>query len=222
MALESTLVMTHINGSDKVIILHDGAEFIIINGAEHTKKFSENDAAALVKAVTSFDTNVKQAKLAAGRTLQAKDKHISILCEDSDIAGEEGLVYQILDTVINTKVFDVWPVNVITEEKVIEMPLGVLDDLVKMLLAEGVEPAASYGAYDKIVFVDVLPTEDIEENVAYVLNKADGEKERDTGWLNIEGEWMEITDDEVEEDEGEDDNDDDVVVTPPAEPVAGD
>lgn len=211
MALKSTLVMTHVNGSDKVIILSEGKEFMIISGAEHTKKFSASDAAAIVKAVTSFDTNVKIAKLNAGRSLLNKDRHISILCEDSSIEDEPS--YQILDTIISTKITDVWPLNVITEDSLIELPLGVLDDLLKTLAAEGVDPAASFGTYDKIEFVDALPTENIEENVAYVLNKADGDKARDTGWLYVEEEWTEITDDEAEADEGNGEEE-----TPPPNP----
>ena len=195
MALKSTLVMTHINGGDKVIILSEGKEFIVVSGAEHTKKFSAADSEALVKAVTSFDTAVKIAKLNAGRNLLSKDRHISILCENSSIGDD--VSYQILDTIISTKVTDVWPLAVITEDKVIELPIGVLDDLLKYLNAEGVEPAGSFGSYDKIVFVDALPTENIEEDVAYVLNKADGDKARDTGWLYIadDEDWIQITDD---------------------------
>ena len=198
MSVESKLVLTHVNGNDNVIIMADGAEFVLINGAKHTRKFSEADSANIVLALTGIKTAIVAAKLAAGRNLLAKDKIVSVLCEDADL--DEG-VYQVLSTVPSARVKDTWPLTVMNDEAVIDFPLGVVDDLLKYLLAQGVEKAPTADMYDKIVFVNALPEENAEEGVAYVLDKADGDKPVNSAWLSVDGEWMELTDEETEANE---------------------
>lgn len=218
MAVTSKLVLTHVNGNDNVIILADGANFVLINGAEHTWTFTENDAAAFVKVLTGIDTAVKSAKLAAGRNLQPKDRIISVLGEDVDL--EEG-TFQIIQTAVGSKVIDTWPLTVINNSQVIEFPAGVVDDLLKYLIAQGVEKAPTAGMYDKITFVTTLPEEG-DEGVAYVLDKADGDKPANSAWLFIEDDWMELSDEDESVAEGEDDSSDDNNTTetpPPADPV---
>ena len=195
MSVESKLVLTHVNGNDNVIIMADGAEFVLVNGAKHTRKFSEADSANIVLALTGIKTAIVAAKLAAGRNLLAKDKIVSVLCEDADL--DEG-VYQVLSTVPSARVKDTWPLSVMNDEAIIDFPLGVVDDLLKYLLAQGVEKAPTADMYDKIVFVNALPEEG-EDGVAYVLDKADGDKPVNSAWLSVDGEWMELTDEESEE-----------------------
>ena len=196
MSVESKLVLTHVNGNDNVIIMADGAEFVLVNGAKHTCKFSEADSANIVLALTGIKTAIVAAKLAAGRNLLAKDKIVSVLCEDADL--DEG-VYQVLSTVPSARVKDTWPLSVMNDEAIIDFPLGVVDDLLKYLLAQGVEKAPTADMYDKIVFVNALPEENAEEGVAYVLDKADGDKPANSAWLSVDGEWMELTDEESDE-----------------------
>ena len=196
MSVESKLVLTHVNGNDNVIILADGAEFVLVNGAKHTRKFSESDSANIVLALTGIKTAIVAAKLAAGRNLLAKDKIVSVLCEDANL--DEG-VYQVLSTVPSARIKDTWPMSIMNDEAVIDFPLGVVDDLLKYLLAQGVEKAPTADMYDKIVFVNALPEENAEEGVAYVLDKADGDKPANSAWLSVDGEWMELTDEESEE-----------------------
>ena len=201
MAVTSKLVLTHVNGNDNVIILADGASFVLINGAVHSQTFTENDAASFVAALTGIDTAVKAAKLAAGRNLQPKDKVVSILGEEVDLV--EG-VFQIIQTAISSKVKDTWPLTVINNDNVIEFPAGVVDDLLKYLLAQGVEKAPTADMYDKIVFVNALPEEG-EEGVAYCLDKADGDKPANSVWLFVDDAYMELTDEEeaaVNDDDG--------------------
>ena len=196
MSVESKLVLTHVNGNDNVIILADGTEFVLVNGAKHTRKFSEADAANIVLALTGIKTAIVAAKLAAGRNLLAKDKIVSVLCEDANL--DEG-VYQVLSTVPSARIKDTWPMSIMNDEAVIDFPLGVVDDLLKYLLAQGVEKAPTADMYDKIVFVNALPEENAEEGVAYVLDKADGDKPVNSAWLSVDGEWMELTDEEETE-----------------------
>ena len=196
MSVESKLVLTHVNGNDNVIILADGTEFVLVNGAKHTRKFSEADSANIVLALTGIKTAIVAAKLAAGRNLLAKDKIISVLCEDVNL--DEGK-YQVLNTVPSARIKDTWPMTIMNDEVVVDMPLGVVDDLLKYLLAQGVEKAPTADMYDKIVFVNALPEENAEEGVAYVLDKADGDKPVNSAWLSVDGEWMELTDEEETE-----------------------
>lgn len=198
MSVESKLVLTHVNGNDNVIILADGTEFVLVNGAKHTRKFSEADSANIVLALTGIKTAIVAAKLAAGRNLLAKDKIVSVLCEDANL--DEG-VYQVLSTVPSARIKDTWPMTIMNDEAVIDFPLGVVDDLLKYLLAQGVEKAPTADMYDKIVFVNALPEENAEEGVAYVLDKADGDKPVNSAWLSVDGEWMELTDEETEANE---------------------
>ena len=200
MSVVSKLVLTHVNGNDNVIILADGTEFVIINGAKHTRKFSANDSANIVAALTGIKTAIVAAKLAAGRTLLSKDKIVSVLCEDVDL---DEVKYQVFNTVPSTRIKDTWPLTVITDQEVIELPVGVVDDLLKYLLAQGVEKAPTADMYSKIVFVNALPVEGVEEGVAYVLDKADGDKPANSAWLSIDGEWMELTDEESNETVGD-------------------
>lgn len=200
MSVVSKLVLTHVNGNDNVIILADGTEFVIINGAKHTRKFSANDSANIVAALTGIKTAIVAAKLAAGRTLLSKDKIVSVLCEDVDL---DEVKYQVFNTVPSTRIKDTWPLTVITDQEVIELPVGVVDDLLKYLLAQGVEKAPTADMYSKIVFVNALPVEGAEEGVAYVLDKADGDKPANSAWLSIDGEWMELTDEESNETAGD-------------------
>ena len=87
------------------------------------------------------------------------------------------------------------------EKEIIELPDGVIDDVVNYLLANGVSKASTVGLYDKIEFVDALPaTVDEEENpipisatTAFVLNKPDGNKPVDSAWI-YDGEWTELVD----------------------------
>ena len=198
MSVESKLVLTHVNGNDNVIILADGTEFVLVNGAKHTRKFSEADSANIVLALTGIKTAIVAAKLAAGRNLLAKDKIVSVLCEDANL--DEG-VYQVLSTVPSARIKDTWPMTIMNDKAVIDFPLGVVDDLLKYLLAQGVEKAPTADMYDKIVFVNALPEENAEEGVAYVLDKADGDKPVNSAWLSVDGEWMELTDEETEANE---------------------
>ena len=200
MSVVSKLVLTHVNGNDNVIILADGTEFVIINGAKHTRKFSANDSANIVAALTGIKTAIVAAKLAAGRTLLSKDKIVSVLCEDVDL---DEVKYQVFNTVPSTRIKDTWPLTVITDQEVIELPVGVVDDLLKYLLAQGVEKAPTADMYSKIVCVNALPVEGAEEGVAYVLDKADGDKPANSAWLSIDGEWMELTDEESNETVGD-------------------
>ena len=216
MAVVSKLVLTHVNGNDNVIILADGASFVLLNGEKHTKIFTENDAAAFVQAMTGIEVAIKAAKIAAGRNLQAKDKLISVLSETVDM--EEG-IFQILQTSVGSKVKDVWPLTVINNEAVIEFPSGVVDDLLTYLLAQGVEKAPTAGMYDKIIFVNALPEEDAEEGVAYVLDKADGDKPANSAWLFVDDDWMELSDEEASNDESG--NDDNIVVEGGGEDATG-
>ena len=52
--------------------------------------------------------------------------------------------------------------------------------------------------YDRIVFVSALP-ETGKDGIAYVLDKADGDKPANTAWLAVDDEWLELTDDESSE-----------------------
>jgi len=195
MSVVTKLVLTHVNGNDNVILMADGAKFVLINGDRYTKTFSETDSAAIVKAITGIDTAVKKAKLAIGRNIPAKDKVISVLSEDAQIGAD--IIFQIFNTTISTKIEDTWPLTVINEAEAIEFPAGVVDDLVKYLVANGVEKAPTDGLYDKILFVQALPTENIETTAAYVLDKADGDKPAGSVWVSTgEGEWEELTDDD--------------------------
>jgi hypothetical protein len=197
MAVTSKLVLTHVNGNDNVVLLGDGAKFVLVIGDKHTKPFSEADSAALVKELTGIKVAIKKAKLGIGRNIPPADKVVIVVGEDATIDTE--VSYQILETVISTKVQDTWPLKVVTENDVIAFPAGVVDDVVKYLLAQGVAKAPTAGMYDKIVFVNALPEEIIEETAAYVLDKAQDDKAAGSAWLNVDGEWMELTDDEEEE-----------------------
>lgn len=196
MAVTSKLVLTHVNGNDNVVLLGDGAKFVLVIGDKHTKPFSEADSAALVKELTGIKVAIKKAKLSVGRNIPPADKVVIVVGEDVTIDTE--VSYQILETVISTKVQDTWPLKVVTENDVIAFPAGVVDDVVKYLLAQDVAKAPTAGMYDKIVFVNVLPEENIEETTAYVLDKAQDDKAAGSAWLNVDGEWMELTDDEEE------------------------
>ena len=200
MAVKSNLVLTHVNGNDNVVLLGDGAKFVLVIGDKHTKPFSEADSAALVKELTGINTAIKAAKLGIGRSLPASEKVLLVVSEDAAIDTE--VKYQILESVISTKVKDTWPLTVITETEAIAFPSGVLDDVLKYLLAQGVEKAPTADMYDKIVFVNKLP-EEPEANVAYVLDVAEDDKPRGSAWLDVDGEWMELTDDEGESNEEE-------------------
>ena len=204
MSVVTKLVLTHVNGNDNVILMGDGAKFVLINGNRYTHTFTEADSAAIVKAITGIDTAVKKAKLAIGRNIPVKDKVISVLSEGAVIGDE--INFQIFTTTISTKVTDTWPLTVINEAESIDFPAGVIDDLVKYLVANGVEKAPTDGLYDKILFVQALPTENIETTAAYVLDKADGDKPAGSVWVSAgEGEWDELSDEEqteVGEDEG--------------------
>ena len=197
MAVTSKLVLTHVNGNDNVVLLGDGAKFVLVIGDKHTKPFSEADSAALVKELTGIKVAIKKAKLSVGRNIPPADKVVIVVGEDVTIDTE--VSYQILETVISTKVQDTWPLKVVTENDVIAFPAGVVDDVVKYLLAQDVAKAPTAGMYDKIVFVNALPEENIEETTAYVLDKAQDDKAAGSAWLNVDGEWMELTDDEEEE-----------------------
>ena len=196
MAVTSKLVLTHVNGNDNVVLLGDGAKFVLVSGEKHTRLFSEADSAALVKELTSIKTAIKVAKLGIGRNIPANDKVLIVVGED--VAIEDEVKYQITETVISTLVKDTWPLRVITEEEVINFPNGVVDDLLKYLVANGIDTAPTFGMYDRIVFVSALP-ETGKNGVAYVLDKADGDKPANTAWLAIDDEWMELTDDETTE-----------------------
>ena len=197
MAVTSKLVLTHVNGNDNVVLLGDGAKFVLVSGEKHTKMFSEADSAALVKELTGIKTAIKAAKLGIGRNIPANDKVLIVV--DENAAIEDEVKYQIMETVISTKVKDTWPLRVVTEAEVINFPAGVIDDVLKYLLAEGVEKAPTAGMYDKIIFVNELPTENIEETAAYVLDKAQEDKPAGSAWLYVGDEWMELTDDETTE-----------------------
>ena len=196
MAVTSKLVLTHVNGNDNVVLLGDGAKFVLVRGEKHTKLFSEADSAALVKELTGIKTAIKAAKLGIGRNIPANDKVLIVVGED--VAIEDEVTYQIMETVISTNVKDTWPLRVITEAEVINFPNGVIDDVLKYLLAEGVEKAPTFGMYDRIVFVSALP-ETGKDGIAYVLDKADGDKPANTAWLAVDDEWLELTDDESSE-----------------------
>jgi len=196
MAVTSKLVLTHVNGNDNVVLLGDGAKFVLVSGEKHTRMFSEADSAALVKELTSIKTAIKVAKLGIGRNIPANDKVLIVVGED--VAIEDEVKYQITETVVSTLVKDTWPLRVITEEEVINFPNGVVDDLLKYLVANGIDTAPTFGMYDRIVFVSALP-ETGKNGVAYVLDKADGDKQANTAWLAVDDEWMELTDDETTE-----------------------
>ena len=193
MAVKSNLVLTHVNGNDNVVLLGDGAKFVLVIGDKHTKPFSEADSAALVKELTGIKTAIKAAKLAIGRNLPANEKVLLVVSEDAAIDTE--VKYQILESVISTKVKDTWPLRVVTEVEDIPFPAGVLDDVLKYLLAQGVPKAPSAGYYSKILFVNELPTEDIDTDAAYVLDKAQEDKPAGSAWVYLD-EWMQLVDDE--------------------------
>lgn len=199
MALTAKIILTHVTGAEDIILLADGAKFVIVDGSRRSKVVSANDAAAFVKELTGIKTAIKIAKLKIGRSIPASDLIISLLSADSTIDDE--ISYQILSTTISAKTLKVWPLTVMNEKEVIELPDGVIDDVVAYLLANGVAKAPTAGLYDKIEFVDALPaTVDEEENpiaipatTAFVLNKADGDKPADSAWM-FDGEWTELTD----------------------------
>lgn len=216
MAVVSKLVITHVNGVDNVLIMADGAEFVLVNNDKHTKKFSAADAQAIVTALTGIDIAIKIAKLQAGRSLLAKDRIVTILCEGADL---DEVKYQMANIVLNAKVKDTWNMNVMTESEVISFPMGVVDDLLKYLLSqEGIQKAPTAGYYNKILFVNELPTENIDTDAAYVLDKAQGDKPAGSAWVYID-EWIQMIDTE-EETEGTNETPAEPAVDPkPADPV---
>jgi len=199
MAVTAKIILTHVTGAEDVILLADGAKFVIVDGSRRSKLVSEEDAAAFVKELTGIKTAIKIAKLKIGKAVPKNDLIISLLNSDATI--EDTVEYQILATTVSINPLKVWPLTIMNEKEVIELPDGVIDDVVAHLLANGVKKASTAGTYDKIEFIDALPaTEDEEGNpidipatTAFVLNKADGNKPADSAWM-FDGEWTELVD----------------------------
>ncbi len=199
MAVTAKIILTHVTGAEDVILLADGAKFVIVDGSRRSKLVSEDDAAAFVKELTGIKTAIKIAKLKIGKAVPKNDLIISLLNSDATI--EDAVEYQILATTVSINPLKVWPLTIMNEKEVIELPDGVIDDVVAHLLANGVKKASTAGTYDKIEFVDALPaTEDAEGNpinipatTAFVLNKADGDKPADSAWM-FNDEWIELVD----------------------------
>ena len=200
MAVTAKIILTHVTGAEDVILLADGAKFVIVDGSRRSKLVSEEDAAAFVKELTGIKTAIKIAKLKIGKAVPKNDLIISLLNSDATI--EDTVEYQILATTVSINPLKVWPLTIMNEKEVIELPDGVIDDVVAHLLANGVKKASTAGTYDKIEFIDALPaTEDEEGNpidipatTVFVLNNADGDKPTDSAWMFDGEEWTEVVD----------------------------
>lgn len=193
MAVKTVFINTQDGFHNKVFIVGDGSKFLLNCNGLKTHVITTEEATELVKAVTGFNTALITEKLKVGRKLSNESQIITVLM---NAKLEDDPTYTIFRIKISTSPLATWAATIFMQNQVIDLPNGCIDDIVKYLNANGVAKASTYGAYDKIVFVDKLPdaTTVTDDRVVYVLNKKDGDKDVDSAWTSNKTDWVEFKD----------------------------
>ena len=125
------VIKPHVQNNGDCFMLTEGKEFAIVFGKQCSLKFSEADADTLVKAVTSFNAAKVVKKIKLGRQLANNENMMVIPCENSTFDN-----YQFMTVEITSKNINVWNSKIFTNERVIELPVGMIDDIIKQLRKE--------------------------------------------------------------------------------------
>ena len=195
MAVKTIFIKTFEAFHDDIFMLLDDtdASFVLCKGCKQTHKVTADEAGELVKAITSFDVAKTIARMAKGMAVKAEDKVVRVAMNVS--MDTEPATYTVFEVKVDTKPLKVWDACVLMQDKVIELPNGCIDDIVKTLVANGVERASTFGTFDKIEFVDVLPESCNSEKTVFVLNKdMDEDHLANTNWVYTEEAWTEFAD----------------------------
>ena len=182
------VIKPHVQNNGDCFMLTEGKEFAIVFGKQCSLKFTETDADTLVKVITSFNAAKVVKKIKLGRQLANNENMLVIPCENSTFDN-----YQFMTVEITSQNISVWKTKIFTNDRVIELPVGMVDDIMKYLKSQGCEPAITFGTYNDIRFVDSIP-ENPTAGVAYVLTKDDGERDAGNAYM-FNGRRLEIVSD---------------------------
>ena len=195
MAVKTIFIKTFEAFHDDIFMLLDDtdASFVLCKGCKQTHKVTADEAGELVKAITSFDVAKTIARMKNGMAVKAEDKVVRVAMNVA--VDADPVTYTVFEVKVDTKPLKVWDACVLMQDKVIELPNGCIDDIVKTLVANGVERASTFGTFDKIEFVDVLPESCNSEKTVFVLNKdMDEDHLANTNWVYTEEAWTEFVD----------------------------
>ena len=195
-----TVIKPHVQNNSDCYIIADGKKFAIVMGEDYSYTFTENDSENIVKAITSFNTAKIIKLMKMGRSVGEKNI-ITIPCENSSIDGTSP-TYQFINIEVSAAPFNLWSSRIFTNGLVINLPVGVIDDLYKYLVSQEIQPAVTFGAYNEIRFVDSIP-ENPTIGVAYVLTKDDGERDVGNAYM-FNGRRLEVVSDTPVEADPED------------------
>lgn len=191
------VIKPHVQNNGDCFMLTEGKEFAIVFGKQCSLKFTETDADTLVKTITSFNTAKIIKKIKLAKQLTGMENVLVIPCENSTLED-----YQFMTITITSAHMSVWDAKIFTNNKVLELPVGMVDDIVKYLKSQGCEPAITFGTYNDIRFVDAIP-ENPTINVAYVLTKDDGDRDAGNAYM-FNGRRLEVVSDTPVEPDPED------------------
>ena len=196
MAIKTVFVKTFEGFHDDIFMLLDDADgsFVLCKGNKQTHKVTAEEAGKLVKAITSFDVAKTIARLKLGKEVKADDRVIRVAMNVSVDATPA--TYTIFEVGVDSKPLRIWDSCVLMQDKVIDLPNGCIDDIVKQLVAAGIEKASTFGTYDKIEFVDALPESCDSETTVFVLEKDMDEEThlKNTNWVYKSEAWTEFKD----------------------------
>ena len=191
-----TVIKPHVQNNSDCYIIADGKKFAIVMGEDYSYTFTEKDSENIVKAITSFDTTKIIRLMKMGRSVGEKNI-ITIPCEKSTI-DDTILTYQFINIEVSAAPFNLWSSRIFTDGLVINLPVGVIDDLYKYLISQGIQPAKGYGTYSKIEYVEELPTPKYAvPETAYILIKEYDDKKAGSAWVYNGRRYDIVTDEDI-------------------------
>lgn len=193
------IVTTHVQGNLDCYLLVNGPAFAVVCGKYCSEVFSATDAQAIYSTMTGFEMAKLVAKLKEGMHVPAVKRIVPVLCENAVVNAGEYVEYQLLKLQASANPINTWPVSIMNNGDMIELPIGVLDDIMAYLNSQGLEKPYSVGKYTEIQFVPQLPSLEDEDNlpeehIAFVLTKTDGDKATDSAWKFNGEKWVEVSD----------------------------
>lgn len=217
--LNVKMINPHSKNNRDCFLLTEGKSFKIVLNNKSTLPFSEADSEALIKGLTCIETRKVIESLKINRPIPESNKVLIIPCELSNLQDE----YQFMVLDISHEPFSVWNVRVLTDYDVINLPNGCLDDIISYLKSTGIEPAYTYGKYDRIEFVSKLPEiKSVVTNTVYVLTKDTEEKKANSNWLFTGKRFEAFSEEPVEPNPEDPDTIPDTVVKEPVKGSVGD
>ena len=184
-------------GNDTCMIM-EPTGFVIVVGTKRSGKFSIDNAIKIVKTVTGFEVAKLCAKIRENRKMTEDEKNVYIPMNVNVNNGHDA-TFTIWHIKINTTNTSLWETRIWSDRGIITLADGMTEKIVKILVNKGIECAKSVGNYNKILFVDGLPTdhlETIDPKRIYVLTRPWQGKPTNTNWHVVNGKWEEFAADE--------------------------